>query len=428
MRSNLIVIVGLGLIPLTGGAVAGAEARLGKTIGLLTAGREPVRIVCFGDSITGVYYHTGGRRAWCDMLGIALQRIYPKAKLQMVNAGISGHTTAKGLERIERDVLAKKPHLVVVMFGMNDVVGVPRATFAENLRTIVRRCRGVGAEVMLCTPNSIYPEDARRPVERLAAFAEMVRVVAGEMAVPLVDCYAAYEATRAKDRRAWMLLMSETIHPNMNGHKAFAEQIAFVLSGKRVALGDVRPLEPSIPHTLALLSQDKPIKLIAMAPYDRIVARVLAELNPKSKIDLVRWPTQGKSLADLERWAKGVRDQNPNLVVVAVPPDLVAANVEAFIRSYSWVLNWSMSFGRSAWDVVAVLPSVTDRGLSARHQATADLARRVVIGQDIGFIERAAGETDSPEQVVRRWFRATVRPTSLRPGRPGAQSRSLRAR
>ena len=95
---------------------------------------EPVRIVCFGDSITGAYYHTGGVRAWCDMLGIALERTYPKARVEIVNAGISGNTTVQGLSRIDKDVLDKQPHLVVVMFGMNDVARLPLKEFAANLQ------------------------------------------------------------------------------------------------------------------------------------------------------------------------------------------------------------------------------------------------------------------------------------------------------
>ena len=35
---------------------------------------KPLRIVCFGDSVTGVYYHTGSRRAYTDMVGIALKK------------------------------------------------------------------------------------------------------------------------------------------------------------------------------------------------------------------------------------------------------------------------------------------------------------------------------------------------------------------
>jgi len=383
-----------------------AEPGLPKTTRLLTEGAQPVRIVCFGDSITGVYYHTGGRRAWTDMLGIALQRVYPKAKLQMFNAGISGHTSGQGLKRIKRDVLGRKPHLVVVMFGMNDVVATPRATFAENLRQIVRQGRGVGAEVMLCTPNSIYPGAGRRPIKRLAEFAATVRGVAAELSVPLVDCYASYEAVRARDRLAWMLLMSEDIHPNMNGHKHFAEEITRVISGKCVSLADVRALEPCIPRTLALLAKDNPIRLIAMAPYDKIVPAVLAKLNPKSKVNVVCWPTKGKSLGELEAFAKGVREQKSDLVVIAVPADVGMDDTERFVRSYFWVMNWSLSFGRAERDVVAVLPSVTRPANRPGQGGTEALARRIVLAQDIGFVERSPGDNRPADQILLGWLRA----------------------
>jgi lysophospholipase L1-like esterase len=88
-----------------------------KTAQLLAAGKEPVRIVCIGDSITGVYYHSGGLRAYPEMLQIALQKIHPQAQVTVRNAGISGDTTTGGLKRLERDVLAHKPHLVTIMFG-----------------------------------------------------------------------------------------------------------------------------------------------------------------------------------------------------------------------------------------------------------------------------------------------------------------------
>lgn len=54
-----------------------ASAQLPQISQLLSAGRQPVTIVCLGDSITGVYYHSGGVRAYPEMLEIALQRIYP---------------------------------------------------------------------------------------------------------------------------------------------------------------------------------------------------------------------------------------------------------------------------------------------------------------------------------------------------------------
>ncbi len=46
-----------------------------STSKLLAEAREPLRIVCFGDSITGAYYHSGNRRAWPEMLKVALDRL-----------------------------------------------------------------------------------------------------------------------------------------------------------------------------------------------------------------------------------------------------------------------------------------------------------------------------------------------------------------
>src|SRR5262245_23355413 len=113
-----------------------AQERL-RVAEILASGTETVRIVGFGDSVTGVYYHTGSRRAWSDMLVIALQRIYPKARVESINAGVSGNSTVQALARIDADVLARKPHLVAVMFGLNDVARNSPKAFRENLTEIV---------------------------------------------------------------------------------------------------------------------------------------------------------------------------------------------------------------------------------------------------------------------------------------------------
>src|SRR5689334_8235721 len=103
-----------------------------STTAQLTDGYEPVTIVCFGASTTGLYYHTGGRRAWCDMLGLTLQKAYPLAKLKMVNAGVSGETTVDAIKRIQASVLANSPQLVVVEFLLNDVVKVSPTDYHRN--------------------------------------------------------------------------------------------------------------------------------------------------------------------------------------------------------------------------------------------------------------------------------------------------------
>jgi len=369
----------------------------------LQAGRETVRIVAFGDSITGVYYHTGGRRAWCDMLGIALARIYPHAKLEMLNAGISGNTSAQGLARIDRDVLARRPDFVVVMFGMNDAARAPREQFAANLQSIVERCRKAGAAVILSTPNNVYANPVR-PIDRLAEFAQTVREVARRLDAPLADCYAAYEEVLHRDPLRWKLLMSETIHPSMNGHKLFAEVMAEAISGRRVSLADVPPPPDALRFTLARLRAGEPVSVIAMPPYDRIVPDALRKLFPAARIEATPWPAEGRSLADLEQWAKRIRKQAPHLVVVAVPAGAGSASEEAFIRSYCWVLNWSVDFGLSKWDRLSVLPSVTG-SLSPEEKRREEIARQVIAGADCQCLGRGPDDRRTPGEIIGDWVR-----------------------
>jgi len=377
-------------------------SRLDRVVATLESGETVVRVVCFGDSITGVYYHTGGRRAWCDMLGIALGKAYPKAQIRMINAGISGHATSQGLARMEKDVLAHKPQLVVVMFGMNDVVRTDAERFEANLRTIVRRCRESEAAVVLCTPNSVYPNPTR-PMTRLAQFAQIVRDVATDMLVRLADCFAAYEDTRREDVTRWRLLMSETIHPGMNGHKFFAEVIAENISGQPVSLADAEPPADSFQFTLKRLSENQPVNIIAMPPFDRIVPEALRGLYPEAEIRVTTWPVQDQSLAAIEQWSKGIRKQRPHLVVVAVPGDRKAEDEETFIRQYAWVLNWSVDFGIARWDLLPVLPSVAGT-LTNEQRGREQLARQIIMGMDTCWMERKDGDMRPPAEIVSDWI------------------------
>jgi acyl-CoA thioesterase I len=376
----------------------------------MEAGQRPVRIVAFGDSVTGVYYHTGGRRAWCEMLGIALRKTYPKAQLEMINAGISGHTTANALERIDRDVIAKKPDLVVVMFGLNDIVRGDEKSFCANTKEIITRCHKAGAAVVVCTFNSVY-ENTDRAISRTAHFAQLARDVAKEMSVPLADNYAAYEALRAKDPTAWRLLMSETIHPGMLGHKLFAEVMAETISGKAVSLADAEPPDDSLQFTLARLRKNKPVKIVAMPPYDKIMPEALKKSFPNAKIEVVSWPVEGRSLAEIVAWSEKVRAMKPNLVVVAIPASAGSDGEESFIRHYAWTLACSLPFGYAEWDLVPILPSVTQPPSGKVEQDRAALAGRIIPGYDYAHVDRTSGDNRSAEEIVTAWIAQRTKAT-----------------
>lgn len=389
-----------------------------RTNAALAAGERPVRIVGFGDSITGVYYHTGGRRAWPEMLGVALQRIYPDSQIEMINAGISGNKTSSALARIDKDVLAHQPDLVVVMFGMNDVAAHPPDVYEANMRTIIEKIRAIGAEIVLCTPNAINQGDERRPLAKLGEYADIVRGLGGELDIPLVDFYTQFATIQAEDPRRWITIMSDAIHPNMRGHELFAEQIAQAITGHDVSLADVGPL-PGLPHVQAALEQGQPLRIVAMPPYDTLVEPAIKTLYPQAQCEIVSWGTEGQSMAQIEAEAKArgwlAFNQNPELprptlVIIAVPTSATAPDFARFYRSYTWVMNWSLSFGPAQWDAVAILPEVAQPDLSAEERERAAWALEVVLGQDIPSITRAAGDEPAADELLQDWLREQLQP------------------
>jgi lysophospholipase L1-like esterase len=363
---------------------AAAGESLPRTREALESG-QPATIVCFGDSVTGVYYHTGGRRAYADMLGIALKKAYPKAELTMINAGISGHATTNALERIERDVLKHKPTLVTVMFGLNDMVRVPLDQYRANVSKIIDQCQAAGAEVLLCTPNNVITTSGR-PTEKLVTYCDAIRVVGKDRGIPVCDTYAALEALRSEDALAWRLLMSDEIHPNMDGHKRMAEIMASSISGKEVSLTDVPSLTPVLAKTARLVKENKPVKVLAMPQLDATIAAALRVATGGTQFEVIPWPVEGKTLPEIERDAQArVRALKPDLVVIAVPRSATADSQEQFIRSYAWVMNWSLSFGNAEWDCVVVHPAVVEPDKTGERD---DLVRQLVRAQDLTLIDR----------------------------------------
>lgn len=403
--NRMLASLSLGVVWVACFLAAGAEdATAPKTTELLTTGKEPVRVVCLGDSVTGVYYHTGGRRAYPEMLEVALKRLYPGAPVSVINAGISGNTTIDGLKRLESDVLAHKPNLVTVMFGLNDMTRVPMEDYEANLATIIQKCRDSGAEVLLCTPNSVT-DTPGRPIPKLLEYMAGMKRVGERTSTGVADCYAACEAFHAKDPFGWVMMMSDEIHPSMTGHKLVAVTIAQAATGKVVSLDDEGPLQPAIPKTLALLKEGKPVKIHAMPPYDRIVAESIKALVPQAQLEITPWNIEGQTLAQIEEGSKAVRGLKPDFVVVAVPVSAASDSKEQFVRSYKWVLNYALSFGHQEWDCIAIPPSVTDANLPDESQERDRLARDIIWAQDLGMVDRATGDSRPAAEIFKEWLR-----------------------
>ena len=104
-------------------------------------------LLVFGDSLSAAY-GLGVNEGWVHLLDERTKRAIPG--WNVVNASISGETTAGGLRRLPEDLKRHKPALVVIALGANDALrGQPIAGIRDNLEKMVRLARQARAEPVL---------------------------------------------------------------------------------------------------------------------------------------------------------------------------------------------------------------------------------------------------------------------------------------
>jgi acyl-CoA thioesterase-1 len=168
-------------------------------------------IVFLGDSLTAGL-GLDENQAYPALLGRQL-REEGKA-VRVVNAGVSGDTTAGGLSRIGW-ILGQHPDLVVVALGANDGLrALPLAEVETNLREIIRRSRAAGARVLLLGMR--LPPNYGPYAEQFTA---LYPKLAKEMDVPLVP----FLLDKVGGIRS--LNQSDGIHPTAQGQEIVAKNV-----------------------------------------------------------------------------------------------------------------------------------------------------------------------------------------------------------
>ena len=138
----------------------------------LAAAPAPRTVLVFGDSLSAGYGLEPGQD-WPALLGERLAEDAPGWRV--VNASVSGETTAGGLSRIDRALAEHKPGLVIVELGANDGLrGLPLDLAQRNLEAIVAKAQAAGAKVLLLgvqIPPNYGPEYTQAFIAMFAAVA-----------------------------------------------------------------------------------------------------------------------------------------------------------------------------------------------------------------------------------------------------------------
>lgn len=204
---------------------ASGREYLSNTLGLLMAGK-PVTVVCWGDSVTAGGSPSSPDKCYVELFRQRLKKAYPKARINLINAGIGGSSTDSRRAGYEKEVLDLNPDLITVEF-VNDF-GLPADRIAANYAEFIgkARARNPKVELIVITPASILPAwMGNYPV-----FMPAVRKAAADNKVALADSANIWE-NLSKIGIPYMTLNANAInHPDDLGHEFFAACLMRLMS------------------------------------------------------------------------------------------------------------------------------------------------------------------------------------------------------
>jgi acyl-CoA thioesterase-1 len=191
-------------------------SRTAVEAGSSEAGDTRPRIVAFGDSLTAGFGVSGH-----DAYPAQLQRQLDELDhhYRVVNAGVSGDTTAGGLRRVTW-VLAGKPEIVILELGANDGLrGLSLEQTRRNLASIIHQLQQAGVIVILAgmklPPN--YGQDYTK------GFEAIYPALAKEYRLPLIPFFLEGVAGSS------VLNQPDGIHPTKAGYRIIVEQVIKIL-------------------------------------------------------------------------------------------------------------------------------------------------------------------------------------------------------
>lgn len=189
---------------------------------------KPKKVIFFGDSITqmGVW-----KNGYIDVLKKSLD----STKFELIGAGIGGNKVYDLYLRMEDDVLNKKPDLVFIYVGINDVwhklgakTGTDYDKYLKFYQALINKIQANGSKVVLCTPTVIGEKknNANEVDADLNKYADGVRGLATKNNLPLCDlrkAFVDYENANNTEDKEKGILTTDRVHLNDAGNKLVAD-------------------------------------------------------------------------------------------------------------------------------------------------------------------------------------------------------------
>jgi lysophospholipase L1-like esterase len=205
---------------------------LSLSVTSFTTLENPTRIVFFGDSITQAGVNkTGYITKMAEMLGT----MGLASKYELIGAGIGGNKIYDLYLRHEEDVIAKKPNIVIIYVGINDVwhktssrTGTDADKFERFYSALIKRLQKANIQVVICTPTVIGEkfDSTNENDGDLNAYSNIIRKIATENQCKLIDlrkAFMSYEEKNNIENKASGVLTTDRVHLNEAGNQFLAE-------------------------------------------------------------------------------------------------------------------------------------------------------------------------------------------------------------
>ena len=196
--------------------------------------QKKTKVIFFGDSITQAGVNAGGYIVRIDSMCNADGKT---GNYEFIGAGIGGNKVYDLYLRMENDVIAKSPDVVIIYIGVNDVwhkstsgTGTDADKFEKFYQAIIDRLKAKNIKIILSTPAAIGEKtDFSNPQDGdLNEYSSIIRRVASKNNLPLVDLRKAFldhnlkNNTSNKDRG---ILTTDRVHLNANGNQLVADEM-----------------------------------------------------------------------------------------------------------------------------------------------------------------------------------------------------------
>lgn len=202
---------------------------------------KPLRVIFFGDSITQAGVSPTG---YITQVGEMLKAKNQGSQYELIGAGIGGNKVYDLYLRLEDDVLSKKPDVVFIYVGINDVwhktssgTGTDPDKYVKFYEALIKKMKAQNIRVIVCTPTVIGERNDNSNAQDgdLNQYSKLIREIATRNNLQLCDLrkyFQDYLAQNNPENKEKGILTSDRVHLTDAGNKFLAEKMLEALLKK----------------------------------------------------------------------------------------------------------------------------------------------------------------------------------------------------